>query len=89
MGAERAEAQEPQGGEAEWLGEKPWEAAAEPEYYEEAAEPRPAGALILAGLLILLALGLARGGRLCGLARPGPGRACRPGPAGRRRRARP
>ena len=32
MGAQGAEAQ-PQDGEIEWLGEKPWEAAADPDAY--------------------------------------------------------
>src|SRR4051812_12735009 len=60
MGAERAEAQ-PQDGDIEWLGEKPWEAAADPDAYPgsdyEAAEGRGIGIRLLAGLLILLALG--------------------------------
>ena len=72
-GAERAEAQVPQGNEVEWLGEKPWEAAAEPGYYDEAAEPRAIGTRILAGLLILLALGwLGAAGYAVWQAWPGP-----------------
>ena len=72
MGAERAEAQAPQGGEVEWIGEQPWEAAAEPEAYEE-AHPGRIGSMILAGLLILLALGWAgAGGLALWQAWPGP-----------------
>src|SRR6185295_12987942 len=60
MGAERAEAQ-PQDGEIEWLGEKPWEAAADPDAYPgndpEAARGRGIAVRLFAGLLILLALG--------------------------------
>lgn len=58
MGAERAEAQQPQGGEVEYLGEASWDAPAEPYGYED--EDAPRGSLVtkvLAGLLILLALG--------------------------------
>ena len=59
MGAERAEAQ-PQDGEIEWLGEKPWEAAADPDAYPgndlEQARGRGIGVRLFAALLILLAL---------------------------------
>jgi hypothetical protein len=55
MGAER-EAQQPQSGEVEWIGEAPWEAAAEPDIYEEDGERGTAGR-IFAGLLVLAALG--------------------------------
>src|SRR4051812_23158883 len=62
MGAEGAQAQ-PQDGEIEWLGEKPWEAAADPDAYPgsdiEAAGAgrRGIGLRLFAALLVLLALG--------------------------------
>lgn len=73
MGAERAEAQ-PLGGESEWTGEAPWEAAADPDAYrEDDAQPPPWGARILAGLLLLLALGwIGASGYALSLAWPGP-----------------
>jgi hypothetical protein len=55
-GAEYAQPQTRQDGEVEWIGEAPWQAAAEPEIYEEAQRRSIAGT-IFAGLLILLALG--------------------------------
>jgi hypothetical protein len=61
MGHEMAQAQ-PQDGELEWVGEKPWEAAADPEAYREGeyeaavAEGSGLGTRLFAGLLILLGL---------------------------------
>jgi len=59
-GAQGAEAQ-PHDGDIEWLGEKPWEAAADPDAYPgngyEEAPGRGLGGRLFAGLLILLALG--------------------------------
>ena len=77
MGAERAEAQ-PQDGEIEWPGEKPWEAAADPDAYPdngyEEAPGRGIGTRLFAGLLILLALGwLGASGYALSRAWPGPG----------------
>jgi len=77
MGAERAEAQ-PQDGDIEWLGEKPWEAAADPDAYPdngyEEAPGRGIGTRLFAGLLILLALGwLGASGYALSSAWPGPG----------------
>ncbi len=75
MGAERAEAQQPQGGDIEWMGEAPWEAAADPEAYEQEGEAlgRAIGTRILAALLILLALGwIGAVGYALTLAWPGP-----------------
>jgi hypothetical protein len=74
MGAERAEAQQPQSGEVEYLGDAAWEAPADPYAYEE--EEAAGGGLaakLLAGLLILLALGwLGASGYALSLAWPGP-----------------
>src|SRR6185503_10794997 len=78
MGAEMAKAQ-PQDGEIEWLGEKPWEAAADPKAYpggtaeDEERSGRGIGLRLFAGLLILLALGwLVAAGYALSLAWPGP-----------------
>jgi hypothetical protein len=78
MGAESAQAQ-PQDGEIEWLGEKPWEAAADPDAYpganfdEEVAGGRRIGSILFGGLLILLALGwLGASGYALSLVWPGP-----------------
>ncbi|HMG47402.1 MAG TPA: hypothetical protein VK614_08085 [Allosphingosinicella sp.] len=76
MGAERADAQ-PQDGEIEWLGEKPWEAAADPDAYPgndlEQARGRGIVVGLFAGLLILLALGwIGASGYALSRAWPGP-----------------
>ena len=77
MGAERADAQ-PLGGETEWVTEGAWEAPAEADDFrideiEALPERSRWGARILAGLLILLALGwLGAGGYALSLAWPGP-----------------
>ena len=70
---------QPQDGEIEWLGEKPWEAAADPEAYpaedmeDGEAAGRRLGRRLFAGLLILLALGwLGTTGYALSLAWPGP-----------------
>src|SRR5580765_3575201 len=70
---------QPQDGEIEWLGEKPWEAAADPEAYpgsefeDHAAPGRGIFMRLFAGLLILLALGwLGASGYALSLAWPGP-----------------
>jgi len=70
---------QPQDGEIEWLGEKPWEAAADPEAYaggvaeDEERPGRNIGLRLFAGLLILLALGwLGAAGYALSLAWPGP-----------------
>jgi hypothetical protein len=77
MGAERAEAQ-PLSGENEWLTEGAWEAPAAVDDFnideiEVQPERSPWGARILAGLLVLLALGwLAAAGFVLSRAWPGP-----------------
>jgi hypothetical protein len=75
MGAQSADAQ-PQDGSIEWLGEKPWEAAADPDAYadhEEENHGAATGVKILAGLLVLLALGwLGAAGYALSLSWPGP-----------------
>src|ERR1044072_7385693 len=50
---------QPRDGNMEWLGEKPWEAAADPDAYPdyEETEGRGLGSRLFAGLLIALALG--------------------------------
>jgi hypothetical protein len=70
---------QPQDGEIEWLGEKPWEAAADPNAYPgsdfdgETGEGRGIGVRLFGGLLILLALGwVAAAGYALSLAWPGP-----------------
>jgi hypothetical protein len=77
QGSEMAQVQ-PQDGEIEWLGEKPWEAAADPDAYhgsdiEDGEAPgRGIGLRLFAGLLILLALGwLGVSGYALSLAWPG------------------
>src|SRR6185295_14254928 len=78
-GAEMAQVQ-PQDSELEWVGEKPWEAAADPDAYsagevsdDEARGGRNIGLRLFAGLLILLALGwLGASGYALSLAWPGP-----------------
>ncbi|MBV9884555.1 MAG: hypothetical protein JO276_16220 [Sphingomonadaceae bacterium] len=69
---------QPQDGELEWVGEKPWEAAADPEAYPntdfeaDAAEGRGLGTRLFAGLLILLgAVWLGAAGYALTLAWPG------------------
>jgi len=69
---------QPQDGEIEWLGEKPWEAPADPDAYHgsdiEEDEARGPGIVmrLFAGLLILLALGwLGVAGYALSLAWPG------------------
>jgi hypothetical protein len=72
MGAERAEAQAPQGADSEWIEPAPWEAAADPAYEDEAI-PRSTGSTILAAALILLALGwIGTAGYSLSQAWPGP-----------------
>jgi len=76
MGAQSAQAQ-PQDGDTEWPGEKPWEAAADPNAYPgndfEEAAGRGLGIRLLAALLILLALGwLGAAGYVLSRAWPGP-----------------
>jgi hypothetical protein len=59
MGAPGAEAQ-PHDGDIEWLGENPWEAAADPDAYpgnDHEEQGRGIGIRLFAGLLTLLALG--------------------------------
>ncbi|MEA3047702.1 MAG: hypothetical protein QOJ53_2034, partial [Sphingomonadales bacterium] len=70
---------QPQDGEIEWLGEKPWEAAADPNVYPgsdfdgEAGEGRGLGVRLFGALLILLALGwVGATGYALSLAWPGP-----------------
>jgi hypothetical protein len=68
---------QPQDGEIEWLGEMPWEAAADPDAYpggdDEAAAGPGVGVRLFAGFLILLALGwLGASGYALSLAWPGP-----------------
>jgi hypothetical protein len=68
---------QPQDGEIEWLGEKPWEAPADPDAYPgsdlEEAPGRGIGTRLLAGLLILLAMGwLGVSGYALSRAWPGP-----------------
>src|SRR6185295_12738497 len=75
-GAQGAEAQ-PHDGDIEWLGEKPWEAAADPDAYPdngyEEAPGRGIGGRLFAGLLILLALGwIGAAGYALSRAWPGP-----------------
>src|SRR4051812_18670233 len=77
-GAEMAQAL-PHEGETEWLGEQPWEAAADPQAYLEGdgqegeAGGRGITVKLLAGLLILLALGwLGVSAEALSLAWPGP-----------------
>ena len=94
MGARCAEAQ-PQDGEIEWLGEKPWEAAADPDAYPgndfdgEARAGAASASRLFAGAADPARFGLDRRLRLCARAAPGRGRACRPGSAGRRRSSAP
>ena len=62
QGAEMAHAQ-PQDGELEWVGERPWEEAADPDAYNvdtlgnAEVHGSGIGLKLFAGLLILLALG--------------------------------
>jgi len=70
---------QPRDGEIEWLGEKPWEAAADPEAYPgidyegNAGEGRGIGTILFGALLILLALGwIGASAYALSLAWPGP-----------------
>jgi hypothetical protein len=70
---------QPQDGEIEWVGEKPWEAAADPDAYpgsdvdDDMAAGRSLGLRLFAGFLILLALAwLGAAAYALSLAWPGP-----------------
>lgn len=70
---------QPHDGEIEWVGEKPWEAAADPDAYrgsdvdDDGAPRRSLGLRLFAGLLILLALAwLGTSAYALSLAWPGP-----------------